>query len=212
MDGLDALLKTPALAYKHAAGSTVARDTVGEDSRGEQEEFEGGGGSVDYSALEEDGVDGSAREFATPSRLQEDKRATGQDDRIPQTAAWKRLGRAKKERRAKRREEASTLAEEGLEGLKAIVQTPAMPSHREMSQDESDPGSPSQQLRRLCVQEDAEVDAARATRKSRGIATSNAASAGSGPETPPQVRTMLSKIDSFLERHSKREPDPSAQR
>ena len=47
----------------------------------------------------------------------------------PVTAGWKRLGRAKKEKRAERRGESSVRVEEGFDALKSMLQTPAARAH-----------------------------------------------------------------------------------
>ena len=146
-----------------------------------------------------------------------------------ETAAWKRVGLVKKERRASLREEAELCAGEGLEGLHEMLQTPpavARHGHGETVQratpsETAQGGSPWQQLKRLSLVHEWQhhprlplADAAPIAADARGAPCAPPSSASAGSEggaredgllkTPPKVREMMDSIDSFLETRRRR--------
>ena len=206
------LLKTP-------AGRNEMTQQQGENGAQEYAELdaEAGGGDEDgggeYSALEEDGkVQGLVTPPHSTRPLDMGRRAAQVE-----TAAWKRVGRAKKDRRATLRAEAAARADEGIQGIEALMKTPA--GMRELGRAQC--SSPSEQLRQLSLG-DAREDG-RGTRRadaSHAAGTESPATApvsglncieargseglqGGGEgvlRTPPKVREMMSKIDVFLEK------------
>ena len=137
------------------------------------------------------------------------------------TAAWKRVGRTKKDLRAKRRIGAALQAEDVLEGVSAMLKTPAqaqLPVPLPSAASEA-VSSPCEQLRQMSVGAVAEkeeedtlqlnpsprADNAPAVqftenegKPAKGGGRRNSIGNRERPATPTRVREVMSKIDSFL--------------